>query len=102
MSHRSVDQKTGAASEKAMLTPAQLRAARALIGWSRTDLAKKAGTGSATIQQFEWGGSNPKMQTVLNWRRALQQAGVIFIEDNGEHGPGVCLRDSETRQRGKR
>ena len=45
MSHRSVDQKTGAASEKAMLTPAQLRAARALIGWSAYRFSEESGHG---------------------------------------------------------
>ena len=82
-----------------MLMPKQLQAARAFVGWSREDLSKKSRTGIATIQQFEWGGSNPRMQTVLAWRQALQQAGVMFIEDDGEHGPGVRLRASETRQR---
>ena len=65
-------------------------------------IALRATAASSTIQQFEWGGSNPKMQTVLAWRRTLQKAGVIFIEDDGEQGPGVRLRDLEARQRGKR
>jgi transcriptional regulator with XRE-family HTH domain len=102
MKIRTIDLADGAASENAMLTPKQLQAARAIVGWTREDLSTKSGTGVATIQQFEWGGSNPKMQTVLAWRRALQQAGVIFIEDDGVNGPGVRLRDSESRQRGKR
>jgi hypothetical protein len=42
------------------------------------------------------------MGTVLTWRRALQTAGVIFIDDDGVNGPGVRLRDSEASQRGKR
>ena len=67
-----------------------------LLGWSRAGFLKKSRTGIATIQQFEWGGSNPRMQTVLARRQALQQAGVMFIEDDGEHGPGVRLRDSES------
>jgi DNA-binding XRE family transcriptional regulator len=34
------------------MTPAQLRAARALLGWSREDLAKKAGVSDETIKGF--------------------------------------------------
>lgn len=104
MPRRAVEiDRTGArATQHVMLTPAQLIAARAIVRWSRHDLAKKSGTSIETIKGFEWGGSDPKMGTVLTWRRALQTAGVVFIDDDGVNGPGVRLRDSEARQRGKR
>ena len=37
----------------AVLTPAQLRAARALLGWSREDLADKSGVGAETVKNLE-------------------------------------------------
>jgi DNA-binding XRE family transcriptional regulator len=97
-----IDKIGARATQQVMLTPAQLIAARAIVRWSRHELAKKSGTSVETIKGFEWGGSDPKMGTVLTWRRALQTAGVIFIDDDGVNGPGVRLRDSETPQRGKR
>jgi len=56
-----------------MLTPAQLRAARALVGWSREKLAEKAGVAAETVKRFEFRGSNPKLGTVNKWRRALEE-----------------------------
>jgi len=76
-----------------MVIPEQLRAARALIGWSREDLAKKSGVGAGTIKDFELNGSDPKQGTVQKWRRALEQAGVEFIDPADGKGPGVRLRD---------
>jgi transcriptional regulator with XRE-family HTH domain len=75
-----------------MVIPAQLRAARALIGWSREDLANKSGVGAGTIKDFEINGSDPKQGTVQKWRRALEQAGVEFIDPIDDRGPGVRLR----------
>jgi transcriptional regulator with XRE-family HTH domain len=77
-----------------MLTPAQLRAARALMGWSRDTLAAKSGTSAPTIQAFEALGSDPKLSTLNKWYRALEGAGVEFIDDDAEadRGPGVRLR----------
>ena len=69
-------------------------AARALIGWSRDILAKKSGTSAPTIQAFEAPGSDPKLSTLNKWYRALEGAGVEFIDEDedGERGPGVRLR----------
>jgi transcriptional regulator with XRE-family HTH domain len=76
-----------------MLTPLQLRAARVLTRWSRAQLAKASKTSADTITDFETRGSNPKLLTVMAWRRALEKAGVIFIEPDEQLGPGVRLRE---------
>jgi transcriptional regulator with XRE-family HTH domain len=75
-----------------MLTPAQLRAARALVGWSRETLAEQSGTAAQTVQGFEALGSDPKLSTLNKWYRALEGAGVEFIDESVEHGPGVRLQ----------
>jgi len=75
--------------EAGMLTPAQLRAARALVGWSRDELAEKSGVAAETVKRFEFRGSDPKLGTVNKWRRALEAAGVEFIEENDASGSGV-------------
>jgi transcriptional regulator with XRE-family HTH domain len=77
----------------AMLLPRQLRAARVLAGLSRPQLAKRAGGSASAIEQFERGLTDPKQLTVERWRRALERAGVVFIDQDGHHGPGVRLRD---------
>jgi transcriptional regulator with XRE-family HTH domain len=58
-----------------LLTPSQLRAARALLYWSRKDLARRSGTAPETIQAFEIGASDPKLSTLRKWRLTLQKAG---------------------------
>jgi predicted transcriptional regulator len=80
-----------------MLTPRQLRAARALIGWSREALADESGVPAITTRQFETGQTDPKLTTVNKWRRTLEKAGVIFIDPTTEHGPGVMLKDGALR-----
>jgi transcriptional regulator with XRE-family HTH domain len=81
-----------------VLTPAQLRAARALLGWSREDLAEKSGVGANTTKDFEINDSNPKLRTVQKWMRTLEQAGVEFIHPTDDKGPGVRLRSPKAKR----
>jgi ribosome-binding protein aMBF1 (putative translation factor) len=75
-----------------MMTPAQLRAARGLLGWSRERLAEASDTYVNTVRNFENGGSDPKRSTLIAWRNALAKAGVELTDETAEHGPGVRLR----------
>jgi predicted transcriptional regulator len=74
-----------------MITPAQCRAARGLIGWSQQDLAKKAGVGTVAVHQLESGTSQPRRATLDVVKRAFETAGVEFIDENGG-GAGVRLQ----------
>ena len=86
-----------AAMRAFMLTPAQLRAARALLGWSRDKLAEKSGTAAETIQGFESRGSDPKLSTLHKWVRALEAGGVRFIDDAEDGGPGVRMKQGNRK-----
>ena len=81
------------ASERPMLTPRQCRAARALLGWSRATLAEKSGVPNPTLEKFEAEITSPMLVTVSKLRRAMERAGVIFIDPDSEAGPGARLRD---------
>ncbi|ATX64447.1 XRE family transcriptional regulator [Roseinatronobacter bogoriensis subsp. barguzinensis] len=71
---------------------AQLRAARALIGWSQQALADAAGVSSMTVKRAEGSGSPAaSADAVAALRAALENAGVVFLAENGG-GPGVRLR----------
>jgi hypothetical protein len=70
-----------------------IRAARALLRWEQRDLATASSVSLPTIKRLE---SKPgimaaHMSTVTALRKALETAGVEFIEENGG-GPGVRLR----------
>lgn len=73
------------------MTPAQSRAARGLIDWSQTELASRSNLSESTIRDFEKGRRVPAPNNLAAIQRALEAAGVIFVEENGE-GPGVRLR----------
>ena len=75
------------------LTSPQIRAARGLLRWSAEDLAREAALGLATIRRAESAESETSMTTAndIAVRRALEAAGVEFIDENGG-GPGVRLR----------
>jgi transcriptional regulator with XRE-family HTH domain len=81
-----------------MLTPAQLRAARASLGWSRDQLAAKSDTAAMTVRAFESRGSDPKRSTLLAWSRAIEAAGVRLIDDDEQGGAGVRLKTASKRQ----
>lgn len=68
----------------------QCRMARAALGLGVRELAEMAMVAPATISRLERG-EELKPRTVEAIRAALEAAGVIFIDENGE-GPGVRLR----------
>jgi transcriptional regulator with XRE-family HTH domain len=75
-----------------MIEAAQVRAARALIGWSQTELADIAGLSLPIVERFETGApDNLPADAVAKMRAALESAGVAFIPKNGG-GVGVRLR----------
>jgi transcriptional regulator with XRE-family HTH domain len=74
-----------------MIEAAQVRAARALIGWSRAELADAAGVSLSIIDRFETGQPDIPADAVAKVRAALESAGVAFIPKNGG-GAGVRLR----------
>jgi predicted transcriptional regulator len=71
----------------------QIKAARALVGWSQDDLADKSGVSSPTIKRLEAvdGELGGRADTGAALVAALQKAGVEFIAENGG-GAGVRMR----------
>jgi hypothetical protein len=80
------------------LASAQIRAARALIRWSSEDLARASAVGLATIRRAELTEGQTKMNAPNDMaiRRALDTAGVEFIDENGG-GVGARLRKTAAK-----
>lgn len=70
----------------------QIKAARALLGWTQSDLAEASGVSHPTVKRLEMasGAIGGRAETGDAIRSALEEAGIQFIEQNGG-GPGVRL-----------
>jgi transcriptional regulator with XRE-family HTH domain len=78
-----------------LFNPSQIRAARALVGWSQTEVAAAAGLSIPTVKRAEAdGGIRASEEAVVAIANALKKAGVEFIAENGG-GPGVRLRKAK-------
>lgn len=63
------------------------------MGWSQEELASASGVSIPTVRRLEAAGGmlGGRQTTADQLILALKDAGVIFIDENGE-GPGVRLR----------
>ncbi len=76
-----------------VLLPAQIRAARGLLGWSQERLAEAAAIGLSTVRDFEAMRGAGSRRSLAAMRRALEAGGARFIAGSGEVGAGVCLAE---------
>lgn len=74
------------------MTPAQCRAGRALVELGQNELAAAASVSRGVVIDFEKGRRVPGTNNLAAIRAALEAAGVLFIDQNG-NGPGVRLKD---------
>ena len=81
--------KTDADVEPA-ISPEQCRAARAVLNLTQTDLAQAAGLGRSTVADYERADRMPNPASLAALRKALEAAGVLFIDPNGG-GSGLRL-----------
>jgi transcriptional regulator with XRE-family HTH domain len=77
-----------------MVTAAQIRAARALLGWSGARLAETAGVSLQTIRRMEsdLGPGRSSAANVEAVRCALEDAGAVFVRADDENGAGVRIK----------
>jgi len=76
-----------------VIEAAQIRAARALLDLSQTDLATLASLSVASVKRLEAATAiRGTAETVWKIQKALETAGVEFIPEEGARGLGVRLR----------
>ncbi len=85
-----------------MMTAAQLRASRALLGIDQKDLAALSGVSLATIQRMEKSDGNVRgvVDSLTKVVEALDHAGVELIAENARSdggGRGVRLKAADVR-----
>lgn len=59
-------------------SPRQIKAARALLGWTMEDLAEAAGVARTTVADYERSGRSLKASTIDAMAEALEAVGVVF------------------------
>ena len=84
--------------------PLQVRAARALLGWSQKELAERAGVSEPFINRLERGERLGHADKLFDLRSTLLQANVSFISTETEFGvrlggQAASLARAEWRER---
>lgn len=83
-----------------MISAAQSKAARALLDWSQTDLARECALGESTIRDFEKGRRTPTIETMDKIQDVFEKRDVIFIANGAKSdsgGEGVRFLREETK-----
>jgi transcriptional regulator with XRE-family HTH domain len=76
-----------------MITPAQIRGARAMLELTQKELAERAGLSATALVNIEIGASDPKASSLAAIQAALEAAGAEFIPN------GVRVRSSRKDKR---
>jgi len=97
MPHAAIAESQITPQNAAMLTGAQIRAARSLLGWSADVLAEHSGVHVDTIRRAERAGGvpNTSARNIHAVQISLSGAGIIFIDEGApspDGGPGVRLK----------
>lgn len=85
-----------------MISGAQIRGARALLGWTATELSERAEVSWSTIQRFESQDQIPsnKAGTLERLKATLEAHGIVFLGDP-EKSPGVQLIRTPPAKKGR-
>jgi predicted transcriptional regulator len=72
-------------------SPAQIRAGRALLGWSLSELAERAGVSRPTLAKIEknFDDSTSKSRRIV--QKLLEEHGVEFLSATDARSDGVCI-----------
>src|SRR3984893_11867071 len=74
------------------ITPAQVKAGRALLGWPQAELAGKAGIATSTLADFERGQRSPVSNNLDAIKSALEEVGISFPPGGAVAGPIQTVR----------
>jgi DNA-binding XRE family transcriptional regulator len=76
--HAKIDLPSRRVQDERQLFAAQIRAGRAVLGWSQTDLGERTGVTQRAIYRIEDGATRPRQLTRLRIEKAFGDAGVEF------------------------
>jgi transcriptional regulator with XRE-family HTH domain len=74
-----------------MITARQIRAARALLGWTQRELAEAAGLSLAVVNNIEREARDARASTFRKLQSTLEDAGIQLIEGPTTGSIGVVI-----------
>lgn len=77
------------------MSPEQSRAARGWLGWSQTELAKRASVSLSTVRDFENGHRIPITNNLDALRRAIEEGGIRLVFDAEGKAAGIATGDAD-------
>ncbi|MFT3723894.1 MAG: helix-turn-helix transcriptional regulator [Hyphomonadaceae bacterium] len=75
-----------------LLSPVQVKMARAALGLGIRELAELAECAPSTVMRFEGGKGGMHVDTLQRIQKTLEREGVVFIDADEKLGPGVRMR----------
>jgi DNA-binding XRE family transcriptional regulator len=78
-----------------VLSPAQCRAARAILGWTQADLAERAALARKTIADFEMNVRSLQFRTRRDITATFEGVGIQFIWAGGDEPHGKAVDATE-------
>jgi DNA-binding XRE family transcriptional regulator len=73
-------QPSGLVESESMTFAARMRGARAVLGWSQTELGKKAGVTQRAVYRLEKAAVKARHLTQVRINKAFEDAGIAFAE----------------------
>ncbi|WP_425088864.1 helix-turn-helix domain-containing protein [Stappia sp.] len=80
-----------------LISPSQCRAARAILNFTRADLADLSGISAAAIGAFETEATEARLASISRLRTAFEAKGVEFLDDDGVRRKRSNIRVYEGR-----
>jgi DNA-binding transcriptional regulator YiaG len=77
-----------------IMAPEHSRSARAWLGWSQDELAKRSNVSVNTVRNFERGQRPLHSNSVAAMRQAIEAAGIRLLFDDEGKPVGILVRDA--------
>jgi predicted transcriptional regulator len=78
-----------------MVTARQVRAARALLGWTQKMLSEKSGVTLAVLARFEREEADTRGNAIISLEKAIRRAGIELIYADDRKGEGVRIASAK-------
>src|ERR1700674_2670842 len=75
------------------MTPEQSRAGRGWLGWSQTELARRANVSLSTVRDFETGKRTPIANNIAAMRREIEAGGIRLLFDETREAAGIARQN---------